>query len=70
MAISLVGTASATGTGDASVVITLPVGIAENDVVVVSGGHTVKGSTDPAVSTSGYTQLRFTDCRSVQHQQM
>lgn len=59
MAISLVGTASGGNTNGADVTIDLSsLGMAENDIVLVMGGHgNVSGSAAAAVSTSGYTEL-------------
>lgn len=58
MAISLVGTASGGNTDGADVTISLPAGMAQNDIVLVTGGHAnTNPSNAAAVSTGGYTQL-------------
>lgn len=57
MAISLVGTNSATATGGADVSITLPVGTAENDVVYASFSQQIGSDLNMAMTTSGYTEL-------------
>lgn len=58
MAISLVGTANNGATSGADVTVTLPAGLAENDIVLVMGGHgNASGSAAASISTSGYAAL-------------
>lgn len=58
MAISLVGTAFNTAANGGSCTVTLPGGLAQNDIVLVCGGHgNDTGSSNASISTSGYTQL-------------
>jgi hypothetical protein len=56
MAISLVGTVTGGAANGADVTLTLPGGIAENDLVCVFGGFIGDGDPKPGVSTSGYTE--------------
>jgi hypothetical protein len=55
MAISLVGTVTGGAANGADVTLTLPGGIAENDLVCVFGGS-YQGFASAGVSTSGYTE--------------
>jgi hypothetical protein len=54
MAITLVGTASGSALNGDDVTITLPAGLAENDLVLVIGGTGSAGS-DATIETAGYT---------------
>jgi hypothetical protein len=56
MAITLVGTAEASNINGNDATLTLPSGMAQNDVVVVVGGHGHSGNA-AGVTTSGYTEL-------------
>jgi hypothetical protein len=56
MAISLVGTVTGGAANGADVTLTLPGGIAENDLVCVFGGFIGDATPKPGVSTSGYTE--------------
>ena len=57
MAISLVGTASANSTNGANLTVTLPVGVAQNDVVYGGYGEAATPNADISTVTSGYTEL-------------
>jgi hypothetical protein len=57
MAISYVGSASNFAANGGDVTVTLPGGIAENDIVVVVGGHGNASGAAASISTSGYNTL-------------
>jgi hypothetical protein len=57
MAISYVGSASNFAANGGDVTVTLPGGIAENDIVLVVGGHGNASGAAASISTSGYNTL-------------
>ena len=57
MAITLRGTAGNTGSDNADLTITLPAGIAENDVCYVAFSSGVSADVDLTMTTTGYSEL-------------